>query len=618
VPIGCCSDRLTRPRGVMALLAIAMVACLACADSVSAISIRHDKSQSDYEDKIATAPFNATGRFDGNISATLIGYRWLLRSAHGGGANSFTNVLGDTVGEVGYTVYPGDPSAGDAVDGFDFALADLVDPMLSVDPVGLYTGTPASLQGQTAVYAGSGKTGTGLTGATGSRTLLAGTNVIDTVGLNFGDGVVSNIAASDFDLPIAGATPLEMGLGSGDSGGGLFVMSGGQYRIAGVHSAVSDPDNDGILGEYLHANYSTLLTDDVRTWINNTIGAQLRWTGDTNDRWNTTNKNFDNFGSSSAFVADAHVLFDDRATQFVVDITTAVDQAGVIVNTEGAYTFTGAGTITGGGELYKTGGGSLTITNANTFTGGTIINQGTLIAHNTSGSATGPGDLEIRNGGTLSGDGHVDGHVTSNGAVVPTGSFTQSAIGSLDLTLAATNGSQLMITGNANLAGTLAFALDGGNPPGFGDSFDVITASSITGSFALTTGLNPGTIDGADVGLVLTTSTTAITVTIAIAGDANLDNVVSFADFLILQGNFGLAGDWSAADFNHDGVTDFADFQLLEANFGYDGNVGALLAVSDAQRVALQAFGVVAIPEPGAIALIGGGVLALIRRRTRS
>lgn len=53
------------------------------------------------------------------------------------------------------------------------------------------------------------------------------------------------------------------------------------------------------------------------------------------------------------------------------------------------------------------------------------------------------------------------------------------------------------------------------------------------------------------------------------SGDANGDGQVAFADYQILESNFGKAGmGWTQGDFNWDGAVNFADYQLLEANFG--------------------------------------------------
>ena len=55
-----------------------------------------------------------------------------------------------------------------------------------------------------------------------------------------------------------------------------------------------------------------------------------------------------------------------------------------------------------------------------------------------------------------------------------------------------------------------------------------------------------------------------------LAGDANEDGRVGFADFAALAANFGKAEDavWAEGDFTGDGRVGFADFALLAANFG--------------------------------------------------
>ena len=41
--------------------------------------------------------------------------------------------------------------------------------------------------------------------------------------------------------------------------------------LIGVHSSVTDPDQDNILGEYDQLNFSTVLTNDAYNWINTTV-----------------------------------------------------------------------------------------------------------------------------------------------------------------------------------------------------------------------------------------------------------------------------------------------------------------------------------------------------------
>ena len=82
-----------------------------------------------------------------------------------------------------------------------------------------------------------------------------------------------------------------------------------------------------------------------------------------------------------------------------------------------------AGLIQGTGAVTKVGRGALTLSNANSFTGGMTLNQGALIASNLFGSATGAGPLQV-NAGTLAGTGIIAGATT-----IGTGAFLAPAAG---------------------------------------------------------------------------------------------------------------------------------------------------------------------------------------------
>jgi autotransporter-associated beta strand protein len=63
-----------------------------------------------------------------------------------------------------------------------------------------------------------------------------------------------------------------------------------------------------------------------------------------------------------------------------------------------------------GGSLTKVGTGTLILTNASTYPGGTVINDGFFLVNNVSGSGTGKGTVQV-NAGTLGGNGIIRGAV---------------------------------------------------------------------------------------------------------------------------------------------------------------------------------------------------------------
>ncbi len=92
-----------------------------------------------------------------------------------------------------------------------------------------------------------------------------------------------------------------------------------------------------------------------------------------------------------------------------------------------------AGQITGTGTVTKLASGILTISGANTYSGGTTvaISGGTLLANNVSGSATGSGDITVGLNSTLGGTGAVAGNVTVNGTLSPGANIESLGTGSV-------------------------------------------------------------------------------------------------------------------------------------------------------------------------------------------
>jgi autotransporter-associated beta strand protein len=108
--------------------------------------------------------------------------------------------------------------------------------------------------------------------------------------------------------------------------------------------------------------------------------------------------------------------------------------------------------------LNKTTSGTVTLTGANTYTGGTNVSGGSLLANNTSGSAAGTGAVTVTNSGTLlGGNGIITGAVSmasgtnlSPGATTASGSTAVLKTGALTLS----SGSNFNVDLNGTTAGT--------------------------------------------------------------------------------------------------------------------------------------------------------------------
>ena len=177
-------------------------------------------------------------------------------------------------------------------------------------------------------------------------------------------------------------------------------------------------------------------------------------------------------------------------------------------------------------------GASFTVTSGNAFTtpgnlSGVFTNAGTLKVGagssfrvsptpptvgdytQSGGTTTVDGTLNVPSvtidAGSLLGKGSLTGSVTSSGLVTPGDSatkpgilspntYTQKSTGSLNIdiggTTVGTQYGQLAVTNGASLKGTLNIKLVNGFVPAIGNTFTILTASAVSGTFATVNGLS--------------------------------------------------------------------------------------------------------------------------------
>ena len=166
------------------------------------------------------------------------------------------------------------------------------------------------------------------------------------------------------------------------------------------------------------------------------------------------------------------------------------------------------------GTLIKTGNGTMVLSGANLYQGGTTVSAGTLLVNNTSGSGTGTGGVSVESGGILGGNGTISGSVTvQSGGVLSPGASTGT----------------LTIGGALTLGGTTLMELNKSSSP---------TNDSVVASGALTYG---GTLVVTNIGPALSAGDSFVLFTPA--GSGNFDNVV----LPVLHGGLGWVNNLSSS-----------------------------------------------------------------------
>ncbi len=253
-----------------------------------------------------------------------------------------------------------------------------------------------------------------------------------------------------------------------------------------------------------------------------------------------------------------------------------------------------------GGGFTKAGAGTATLTAANTYTGGTSITAGTLVAANV--QALGTGAVAVHTGGTLRLQSGLSPAVVVPGLTFDgtPGNFS----GSLDL-----SGDKLVVEATVSHA-TAAALLE--------KQATVMTSTGMPANFGV------AVIDNAVVTPQFTTfggqpvDSNSILISQEVLGDANADGHVDLTDLSTVLNNFGSTTPaWTSGNFDGGSTIDLTDLSDVLNNFGAS-NPNASEVASVVSSGGAGTAPVIATPEPMSLAVLGLGAVALLGRRRKA
>ncbi len=405
---------------------------------------------------------------------------------------------------------------------------------LELDAVNTYTG-PTTVAGGTLLLGASAGLNSGTINLTNNATFdvsalgtyyLAATNILagngtingsvaDSTGTQFYPGGNGAIGALNFNsnLSLAGGDTLNYDFSSGGSNdvilvGGALILNGtttinlakwpltsgfkvGTYVLLQATNGIGGGGNFVLLNAPGRQNCNVVLnTSGAVQQVLLTVGnsgapASLLWAGgQNNNSWDTqSTSNWLNSGSPDYFYSGDAVSFGNvPAANAAVNISGAAVAPGSVVftGTNNYVLESSGGYITGIGSLTLSGSGSVTLATANDYSGGTVINSGSLIL-----------------GDGIANDGFILGTITDNAALIVAnpadeilsnnvvGSGTLYAAGPGLLTLAGSNSytGGTLVNSNTTLVAAVPGAL--GSPV----ASNLVTVST-SGVLSLGSGVN--------------------------------------------------------------------------------------------------------------------------------
>ena len=417
------------------------------------------------------------------------------------------------------------------------------------------------------------KTIRGGAGASGTRLALANGTIV-------ASNVVATLPSSNSDgvSTVDWRSTLHGDSGTNVWNGPLLVVGNNTINFAqnagaqlDVNGPVIGPDYTGrvtlrggglgiVRGTIAMPN-GILAKTDGATWIVSSSGSTYRFTdlaGGT-----LALGNHDGLATNSPLVIAGATLDLAGFNQLVTGLTNTIGSAIIgssSTNADSTFTLAGSDNWTFGGRIadvlgtgtrkvhFTLTGGSLTLTNVNTYSGETRVHAGTLILAG-SGSISNTSLIRLAAGSTLDAVALASTELVlgstqtlqATGAVTVLGKLTSRGVIAMNISKAGAVLNHSSITGPSviNYGGTLALTLSG-DPLSVSDTLPLFSASSHGGAFDTITPATPGP------GLVWDTSTLDFDGTLRIQTGATPQPGFSMISIsgneIVIQGTNGVAG----------------------------------------------------------------------------
>ncbi len=267
-------------------------------------------------------------------------------------------------------------------------------------------------------------------------------------------------------------------------------LDDGTYTLGTISGEVSG-DLSEVKIEGLSGRKKTLSVVDnqLQLTIEGTRGAStVYWTGLESSTWDyATTENFNLSGEADIFVSGDEVIFDDAATETSVTLKDELDPSSLTFeNDRLSFSLSGAGVLTGDMTLSKTGSGTVTLGNDNTFTGAVTLSGGTTKVSSLSNSTQEYGNLGAVSSTPIT---------MENGAVLQT---TSAVTNDTPITIQSTEGATINNSAdfnqNAAIKGTMLTKAGSGWLKLYADNGSLDTLTITAGTVEACTGMPAKTV----------------------------------------------------------------------------------------------------------------------------